>query len=262
MNNIDPAFNPHASLSSQLTQLRLPTFAREHAALAAEALRGQQSHQQFLQTLTLAELAQRDKRRHALCIRNAHFPVLKELADFDFAAVPSLHKPAVQELARGGYIRKAESILAIGGSGLGKSHIATSLGLAACRQGLKVRFWGAATLVNDLIEAQDRHAVERFIAQALRHQLIILDEFGFIPFSPLGASLLFQFCSALYERVAVILTSNLKFAEWTQILHSESLTAALLDRLTHRAHILEFSGSESFRLKQRLAKPKSSVAVT
>ena len=100
-------------------------------------------------------------------------------------------------------------------------------------------------------QAQDKHQIERFIEGALRHQVIVLDEFGFIPFSPTGANLLFQFCSALYERVAVILTTNLKFTDWTQILGNQTLTAALLDRLTHRAHLVEFSGTESYRFKQR-----------
>ena len=125
------------------------------------------------------------------------------------------------------------------------------LALAACRQSHRVRFFNAATLVNELIAAQDKHQVERFINNALRHQLIVLDEFGFIPFSPTGASLLFQFCSSLHERVALILTTSLKFADWTQIVGNQTLTAALLDRLTHRAHLIEFSGTDSYRYKQR-----------
>lgn len=105
--------------------------------------------------------------------------------------------------------------------------------------------------MNVLISAQDKHQNERFIEGALRHQVIVLAEFGFIPFSLTGANLLFQFCYALYERVAVILTTNLKFTDWTQILGNQTLTAAPLDRLTHRAHIIESSGTESYRFKQR-----------
>ena len=114
-----------------------------------------------------------------------------------------------------------------------------------------MRFYNAATLVNELLSAQDKHQVERFVDGALRQQLIVLDELGFIPFTPSGANLLFQFCSALHDRVAIVLTTNLKFADWTQILGNPTLTAALLDRLTHRAHILEFSGTDSYRFKQR-----------
>ena len=155
------------------------------------------------------------------------------------------------DLARGEYLEKAESILMIGNPGLGKSHIATGLALAACRQGHRVRFYNAAGLVNDLIQAQSEHRLPKFLAAALRHRLIVLDELGFIPFSAIGAQLIFQFCSSLYERVSMIVTTNLRFADWTQVFGDERLTAALLDRLTHKAHILEFVG-ESFRFRQRV----------
>jgi DNA replication protein DnaC len=139
----------------------------------------------------------------------------------------------------------------LGNPGLGKTHLATSLALAACRQGYKVRFYTAAGLVNDLIQAQDDHRLPRVLAAALKQHLIVVDELGFIPFSPTGAHLMFQFCSSLYERVALIITTNLRFADWTQVFGDERLTAALLDRLTYRAHLLECVG-ESFRVRQRL----------
>jgi DNA replication protein DnaC len=165
--------------------------------------------------------------------------------------VPSLNKQHVLDLARGAYLPKAEPILLVGNPGLGKTHVATSLALAACRQGQRVRFYTAAGLVNELIQAQDEHRLPRLLNAALKQKLIVLDELGFIPFSPLGAQLLFQFCSTLYERVALIITTNLKFADWPQVFGDERLTAALLDRLTHRAHILDFTG-ESFRFRQRM----------
>lgn len=246
-----PADPMLSQLDTALQALRLNTFVRNHAAFADEAINAQHTYQRYLLDLATHEMAQRERTRHIARIRAARFPVLKELADFDFDAVPSLHKQAVLELARGAYIAKAEPIVLIGNPGLGKSHVATGLALAACRQSHRVRFFNAATLVNEMIVAQDKHLVERFIDSALRHQLIVLDEFGFIPFSPTGANLLFQFCSALHDRVAIILTTNLNFADWTQILGNQTLTAALLDRLTHRAHILEFSGADSYRFKQR-----------
>ena len=128
---------------------------------------------------------------------------------------------------------------------------AVGVALAACRQGHRVRFYTAAGLVNELIQAQDEHCLPRLLKAALKQNLIVLDELGFIPFSPIGAQLLFQFCSTLYERVALIITTNLKFADWPQVFGDERLTAALLDRLTHRAHILDFTG-ESFRFRQRM----------
>ena len=139
----------------------------------------------------------------------------------------------------------------MGQPGLGKSHVAVGLALAACRQCQRVRFYNAAALVNELTLAQEQHRLPKFLATALKQNLIVLDELGFIPFSTTGAQLLFQFCSTLHERVAVIVTTNLKFADWTQVFGNERLTAALLDRLTHKAHILEFIG-ESFRFRQRM----------
>ena len=114
-----------------------------------------------------------------------------------------------------------------------------------------MRFYNAAGLVNELIQAQDEHQLPKFLATALRHRLIVLDELGFIPFSASGAQLIFQFCSTLYERVAMIVTTNLRFADWVQVFGDERLTAALLDRLAHKAHILEFVG-ESYRFRQRM----------
>jgi DNA replication protein DnaC len=152
-------------------------------------------------------------------------------------------------LARGHYLATADTILLVGNPGLGKTHVATGLALAACRMRQRVRFYTAAGLVNELLAAQETQRVGRLIASALK-QLIVLDELGFLPLSPVGAQLLFQFCSALHERVALIVTTNLRFADWPQVFGSDSLTAALLDRLTARSHILEFVG-ESFRLRQR-----------
>ena len=177
------------------------------------------------------------------------------------AAVPISESPAIQgisktrvlELSQGGYLSKAENIILIGNPGLGKSHIATGLALAACRQGKRVRFFGVASLVNDLLCAQQELKLSRFMAGLCKNDLLVLDEFGFIPFSRDGANLLFQLCSALYERSAIIITSNLKFGDWNSVMGEEHLTAALLDRLTHRAHILEFLG-ESFRFRQQLGR--------
>lgn len=237
-------------LESYLKTLHLPTFAHNYRQFAEDAAQNNLSYDRFLLALAELEVAQREKNRIARCIKGARFPVLKELADFDFACLPNLNKQRVLDLARGEYITQAEPIILVGNPGLGKTHIATALSLAACRQGHKVRFYNTAGLVNDLILAQAEQRLSKFLAAALRHQLIVLDELGFIPFSATGAQLIFQFCSALYERVALIVTTNLRFADWTQVFGDEQLTAGLLDRLTHRATILEFTG-ESYRFRQR-----------
>jgi len=240
-------------LDSHLKTLRLAAFLHNYPKFAEEAAQANHSYDRFLLALTEQEVAQRERNRVARRIKQARFPVLKELADFDFSCISSPNKQRVLELARGGYIQKAEPILMVGNPGLGKTHVATGLALAACRQGHRVRFYNAAGLVNELILAQQENRLTKFLDTALRHRLFVLDELGFIPISVIGAQLLFQFCSMLYERVSIIVTTNLHFADWTQVLGSEQLTAALLDRLTHHATILEFLG-ESYRFRQRMQK--------
>lgn len=240
-------------LETCLKQLRLPTFLHNYRKFAEDAAQANLDYDRYLLSLAEHEIAQRERNREENRIKAAHFPLLKELADFDFSCVSSLNKMQVLDLARGAYLQKAESIILVGNPGLGKTHVATGLALAACRQGRKVRFFNAAGLVNDLILAQEKHLMPRFLASTLKNHLIVLDELGFIPFDPHGAQLMFQFCAALYERTAMIVTTNLRFADWTQIFQDERLTGALLDRLTHRATVLEFVG-ESYRFRQRMEK--------
>ena len=238
-------------LDTYLRQLRLPSFLKQYAQFASDAARNNEDCVRFLLALAELEVDQREQNVLKKRIRAARFPVTKELADFDFSAVPLLNKAQLLDFARGEYIQKRESLIFIGNPGLGKTHLATGLALAACRQGRRVRFWTAAGLVNELLQAQDEHRLHRVIGAALKLDLVVLDELGFIPFSANGAQVLFTFCSELYERLALIVTTNLKFADWIQIFGDERLTAALLDRLTHHAHIVELLG-ESFRFRQRM----------
>ena len=239
-------------LESHLKSLRLATFRQQYRQVAEDAARNNLGYERYLLALAEQEVAQRLLNSQQQRIKAARFPVLKELADFDFSAIPQLNKQRVLDLARGEYIHKAEPIIMVGQPGTGKTHVSTGLALAACRQCQRVRFYNAAALVNELTLAQEQHRLPKFLATALKQNLIVLDELGFIPFSTVGAQLMFQFCSTLHERVALIVTTNLKFADWIQVFGSEQLTAALLDRLTCQAHILEFVG-ESFRFRQRLA---------
>ena len=238
-------------LDTYLKQLRLPTFLQNYRKFAEDAARDNLGYDRFLLALAEQEIAQREQNRRVRRIKAARFPVLKELADFDFSALPGLNKQKVLDLARGEYIQNADSLLMVGNPGLGKTHVAIGLALTACRQGHRVRFYNAAGLVNELTQAQDEHELPKFLTTSLNHKLIVLDELGFIPFSATGAHLIFQFCSTLYERVAMIVTTNLRFADWPQVFGDERLTAALLDRLTHKAHILEFVG-ESYRFRERV----------
>ena len=238
-------------LDSYLRQLRLPTFTKLYPQFATDAARNNQDTVRFLLALAEQEVNQRQLNMLQQRLKTARFPVLKELADFDFSCLPLLNKAQILDLARGEYIQQKQSLILIGNPGLGKTHLALGLAATACREGRRVRFWTAAGLVNELIQAQDEHRLHRFIASALKLDLVVLDELGFIPFSQNGAQALFTFCSELYERLALIVTTNLKFADWVQVFGDERLTAALLDRLTHHAHIIELLG-ESYRFRERV----------
>jgi DNA replication protein DnaC len=175
--------------------------------------------------------------------------MIKSLDSFDFLALPALNKTLVLELARCEFLARKDNLLLLGNSGTGKTHIALALGLAACQRGHRVRFTTASALVSALIEAREEKYLLRFEKQLAAYELLIVDELGFVPMSKTGAELLFEVFSQRYERASVLVTSNLPFDAWTEVLGSERLTGALLDRLTHHVHILEMNG-DSYRLKQ------------
>jgi len=245
-------------LESYLHQFKLPTFAQNYQAFAQDASRTNLSYERYLLALCTAEAEQRDVHRVERCIAAAKFPLVKDLSGFDFSMVQNVPKQKVLELSQGGYMAKAETIILIGNPGLGKTHVATGLALAACKQGKRVRFYGVANLVNDLLSVQKDLRLSKFSARLAKLDLLVLDELGFVPFGKDGGQLLFQLCSDLYERVSIIVTTNLRFADWNSIFSDERMTAALLDRLTHKAHILEFVG-ESYRFRQRLQQEETKV---
>src|SRR2546426_3751386 len=238
-------------LEEYLRALKLPTFVKNYQAFAQDAARSGQSYERFLFGLAKEEVTKQQDRRVERAIAKAKFPVLKELSSFDFGVVGGISKQRVAELAQGDYLAKKEHIILIGNPGLGKTHIATGLALAACKQGKKVRFFSAAALVNDLLAADHTLQLSKFKSPLLKSDLIVLDEVGFIPFTTEGAQSLFQFCSDLHERVSIIVTTNLRFGDWVSIFGDKTMTSALLDRLTGKGHILEFIG-ESYRFRQRL----------
>ncbi len=240
---------PQVLLAHHLKKLRLPTFLSEHDKLARQCATEGKDHVQYLLRLCELELIERERRMIERRVKAAKFPATKSLDSFDFKVIPSLNKMLVMELARCAYVTRRENIIALGPSGTGKTHAALGLGLAACQQGMRVRFVTAAALVHELIEAVDERRLQRLQKQLAAQDLLIIDELGFVPLSKTGAELLFEVISQRYERGSIIITSNLPFDEWTETFGTERLTGAILDRLTHHVHILEMNG-ESFRLRE------------
>lgn len=231
-----------------LKQLKLPTMHDECEPVAQRCAKENVDHLGYLLQLSELELIERERRAAERRLKAARFPAHKTLDAFDFAARPSINKPLLIDLLRGEYLDKRENILFIGGSGTGKTHIAIALGIAACQQGKKVRFYRVTELITLLLEAKEERQLQRMRSFLGKLDLLILDELGYVPASKSGAELLFDVISTAYERHSIIVTTNLPFENWTEVLGSERLTGAALDRLTHRCHILETKG-ESYRLQ-------------
>jgi DNA replication protein DnaC len=251
MSSKDPAL---LLLEHHLKALKLPTFLRDYASAAAVCSTERSSYPHYLLRLAERELIERERRATERRIKEAQFPVVKTIDSFDFKAQPSINEPLVRELLRGEYLQKRENVLLVGNPGTGKTHLASALGFAACSQGKRVRFCTTTGLVTQLLEAREERALQRFQKQLERQDLLLLDELGYVPFAKAGAELLFDVVGRAYERTSLIVTTNLPFEQWTEVLGSERLTGAMLDRLTHRVHILEANGP-SYRLadaKRRL----------
>jgi DNA replication protein DnaC len=242
-------------LKAHLKQLRLPAMGLEFEKLACEAAASNQSYEQFLLRLTEIELAARAANALATRINQADFPVLKDFDTYDFSVMPQLPKPKVLELARGEWIEQKFNCCFIGSPGTGKTHLALALGQAVCRAGCRVRFFTAAALVGHLEQAQKQYTLERFLKQLDRADLLICDELGYVSFSRAGVELLFRVFTDRYERASLLITSNLAFGDWGQVFQGERMTAALLDRITHRCHIFEMNG-ESYRFRESMKAKK------
>ena len=238
-------------LRANLKALKLSTMARNLEALFRQARESGIDYEEFLIELTTAELQARGESRLARRIREAKFPLLKPMETFDLNAVPELDIRLFRDLAGSGYIHEKRNVIFLGRSGAGKTHMATALGLEACGNNFRTRFVTCYGLVNELIEARQERALQRLLQRYSRYDLLILDELGYIPFSKEGSELLFQVLAERHEKGSVMITTNLGFADWTQVFGDPVMTGALLDRLTHKAHIINCNW-DSYRLKQSL----------
>ena len=242
-------------LAQNLKALKLSTMVRNLDSHLRQARENSMDYDEFLLGLTEIELQVRSDNRFKRRMREAKFPLLKTFETFDFDATPDLDRRFIHELATGEYIREYRNIIFLGKSGTGKTHLATSLAVEACKQGMRTRFVTCCGLANELIEARHERELSRVIQRYARYGLLVLDELGYVPLSKEGADLLFQVFAERHEKGSVIVTTNLGFADWTQVFGDANLTAALLDRLTHKAHILNCNW-ESYRLKDTLKQTK------
>jgi DNA replication protein DnaC len=238
-------------LNQHLKELNLANILQHYPGLVRQAKESGTSYEEFLLSLTEIELRVRADNRLKRRIKEAHFPLLKTLEDFNFDEAPGLDRRLVRDLVSGDYLKQHRNVIFLGKTGTGKTHLSTGLGVEACRQGVRTRFVTGCALANELIESRTEKALSRLISKYARYELLILDELGYVPFSREGAELLFQVLAERHEKSSVIITSNLGFADWTQVFGEPTLTAALLDRLTHKAQIISCTW-ESFRLRETL----------
>lgn len=242
-----------AQLIANLKALKLSGVLSHLESQLRQARESKEDYVEFLLNLSELEVGTRMENGRKRRIRDARFPLVKPIETFQFEATPQLDVRQIKELLGGQYIKEARNVIFLGRSGTGKTHLATALGMEACRQGVRTRFITGCALANELIEARDEKLLGRVMKRYGAYGLLIVDELGYVPFSKEGAELLFQVLAERHERKSVVITTNLGFGDWTQIFGDPTLTAALLDRVTHKAHIINCSW-ESYRLKETLKK--------
>lgn len=246
-----------AAIGAAARELHLPTVRTEATRLAEIAQRNRMSYLAFLAEVLSAEVDDRAERRRERRIHEARFPRMKRLADFDLSAAPTVNPATIATLAGGAYLDAGDPVVLLGDSGTGKSHLLIGLGIAACEQGRRVRYVTCAQLVNELVEAADDRRLSRIVARYGRLDLLCLDELGYVQLDPRGAELLFQIVTEREEKASIAAGSNLPFSEWGSIIADPRRVAAIVDRLTFNAHIIE-TGTESYRLRTtRAAKTKA-----
>jgi DNA replication protein DnaC len=245
-----------ALLIENLKALKLSAMITNLDSHLRQATQDKVDYDEFLLNLTEIEVQLRLENGRKRRLREAKFPLLKPLETFNFEEAQGLDVRLIKELSVCEYVKQSRNIIFIGKSGTGKTHLATALGMEACRQAVRTRFVTGCGLANELIEARDEKILGRVIHRYAGYGLLIIDELGYVPFSKQGAELLFQVLAERHERNSVIITSNMGFGDWTQIFGDPNITAALLDRVTHKAHIINCTW-ESYRLKETLRDTQS-----
>lgn len=243
------------ALTQNLKKLNLSTMVHCLKHYVRQAAENGMDYDEFLLGLTKIELKARAENRFKRLLKEAKFPAIKTFETFDCEAVPGLDINLIQKLADGECLRQQRNIIFYGNSGTGKTHLAVALGVEACKRGIGTRFMSGSGLVSELIEAKDRRVLKQVLRNYSRHQLIILDDFRFIPFSEEGEELLYHFLAERYERGSLIVTTNLEFDEWKQVVRESNLAAVILNRLTHGAYIIN-CGCQSHGLTENGANYK------
>ena len=244
-----------ALIDAHAIELKLPTVRRRFRALAEEAVRAQQTPIAYLAALLEAEMTERAERREKRRLIDARFPQIKRLEDFRFADNPKVPQATIAALAEGSWIDDRDSVILIGDSGTGKTHLCIALAVCACQQGRRVRFTTLAALANELQEAESRKELARVVGRYARTEVVCLDELGYLTLPDGAAELVFQVLSERHERGSLIVTTNLPFGEWTKVFPDARMAKAVVDRLTHRAHIID-TGTESWRFRHGLNRRK------
>jgi DNA replication protein DnaC len=236
-----------AAVHAACRVLALPTVREQATGLAAAAAKQRLTHQAFLAEVLTAECDERDARRRIRRVNEAKFPRTKRLADFDPTRLPDLPPATLAHLAGGGWIDAGQPLVLLGDSGTGKTHLLIGLGTAAAEAGRRVRYVTTAALVNELAEAAEDKQLSRVLSRYARLDLLCLDELGYVHLDPRGAELLFQIITAREERASIACASNAPFSEWGATFTDPRLAAAVVDRLTFNAHIIQ-TGTTSYRL--------------